>query len=166
MNIDKLDDIKWWKREIKRRSRSLTKVLLCIAIPIFLIVITFYAYLTVYIPEGGWVGPLYFSPAIVKFAKFVAILVGSTGITAVWGLLSRLQPDSMNYHDAARAIVEELENSNVINSGKADKMRDEIAIKLSPCDDPRNAKLCKKVLLEEVAKALAEIAVSRVEIFR
>lgn len=101
-------------------------------------------------------GPLYISRELVKSVQFVAILVGSTGMTAVWGLLSRLQPNSINYHHAALALVDELAASSTEISAIAHEMRNRIEIKLTPCHDPRNAKLCEKKL-EEVARELAEI---------
>jgi hypothetical protein len=158
MNVYKVDDAGWWEKEIKKRSRSRTKVLLYISISIFLIAVVVYAYIEAYIPEGGWIGEYYISRELARFAKFVNLLVGSTGMTAVWGLLSRLQPDSVNYHREALNIVNELEELRIVSNAKAQKMRDCIAKVLAPCDDPRNVKSCKDELLKKAATKLAEIA--------
>jgi hypothetical protein len=79
-------------------------------------------------------------------------------MTAVWGLLSRLQPDSVNYRQEALNIVNELEESKIVSGEKAQKMRDCIVEVLIPCDNPRNVKECKEKRLKEAAKGLAEIA--------
>jgi hypothetical protein len=128
-------------------------------IPIFLIAVVLNAYIEVYIPEeGGWIGEYYISRELLRIAKFVNLLVGSTGMTAVWGLLSRLQPDSVNYRQEALNIVNELEESKIVSGEKAQKMRDCIVEVLIPCDNPRNVKECKEKRLKEAAKGLAEIA--------
>jgi hypothetical protein len=121
MNVDKVYDAGWWEKEIKKRSRSRTKLLLYISTPIFLIAIVVYAYFEAYISEGGWIGEHYISRELARFAKFVNLLVGSTGMTAVWGLLSRLKPDSVNYHQEALNIVKELEDLKAVNEEKAKK---------------------------------------------
>lgn len=146
---ENLKESGWWMKEIRKRSRSAKRIiLLYLVLPFSLIAIVVYGVLTVYIPEGGNFGYFYISEDVVKFIEFLALILGSIGLTTIWGFFAQLKPDFLNYHRAALEVIDDLEESKKVSKKVGQEMRDRIGVKLTACDSPENRKACEKNLCE------------------
>ena len=151
---------RWWYDQIRRGSGYPFGFLPYVAFALVLLAMLAQAYITEYLAQGGSIGPAKISGELSKFLSFVATFInGGVGIASTIGILQLRQPLHVRYHKVALARVDEIHRGGYVDADKRQRMRDEIALHLTPCDQPSERERCEEELFKLAVK-LASIAQS------
>ena len=148
-------DAKWWKKEIKKKAKSLFDNLIYMLIILLLLMLLYGGYIYVYRPKGGSVFGFEIKEHVARLITYIIGSISVIGIT-LSGVCRLKRKRFARYLHAALDIINNL--ADVAGDIKTE-MRDIVNSELECCTDPHKKKECSEAL-KECCKKLSTFSIT------